>query len=224
MIIRGIVIMLSALKALIRSKTKSGPVIDIGDIILVVVLLAIKPPGSNSDFEGMLRLPSAKEFPSICAVGLGLFLLGRAFALAFGMERASKLKMVSAGGAAISLRFLNRRAALLVAIPFCIPGAFLEEMLFRLMLYGALAGSIGRLPALFLQAVAFAAVHSIPAALLKHGRNVVLYASIFPFLSALALQWLVNSGYGLISSVIVHTLLNATAVWRSSLHENEGIP
>ncbi len=112
---------------------------------------------------------------------------------------------------------------MVLAIPFCIPAAFLEELVFRGFLFSALNTRLGPLTANIGQAAAFAFVHAAPAAILRHRRGMIMYASIFPFLCAMALQMLFIGSSSIIGPAFVHAFLNITAVWRAKLGNNEGI-
>lgn len=223
MLIRIALAGLAAMKAIIRASTKSGPAIDIGDLLLLAILYIFYPLGESAKFESMLVLPGSGQAGLILIVSAGLFLAGRALASIFRMDEKENIKGVSAGGAARSLRFMSRRLALAIAIPFCIPAAFLEELVFRGLLYSALCMRIGPLPANLVQAAAFALVHAAPAAILKHRRGMILYASIFPFLCSIVLQMLFVSSSSIIGPAFVHVFLNVSAAWRAKLGNNEGI-
>ncbi len=211
------------MKAIIRASTRSGPAIDIGDLLLLAILYIFYPLGKDARFESMLTMPVSSHAGLILICFAGLFLTGRALAAIFGMDGKENLKGVSAGGASRSLRFMNSRLAMALAIPFCIPAAFLEELVFRGFLFLAISTKFGPQVANVGQAAAFTFVHAAPAAILRHRRGMIMYASIFPFLCAIALQMLFIGSSSIIGPASVHAFLNITAVWRAKLGNNEGI-
>lgn len=224
MIARAILACLVAMKAIVRWLSDTGPVIDIGDLALLAILFVAFPPGYDATFDSMLALPGGEILRPTLFCGLGLLAASRALSASLLIGRPEDLKGVSAGGASRSLARLSLPAACAAAVPFCVPGAMLEELLFRGLLFNLLMASIGTLPALFAQALCFSLLHAVPAILMGHGRRIALYALLFPFVSSIALELLFMSCFSVLPSASVHAFLNFTAVWRSKFGRFAGIP
>ncbi len=52
---------LAAMKAIIRASTRSGPAIDIGDLLLLAILYIFYPLGKDARFESMLAMPESGQ-------------------------------------------------------------------------------------------------------------------------------------------------------------------
>ena len=203
-------------KAAVRKATRSASVVDLGDIALVLIMVRATGGSVSTAGPPFLAMPDAASWIAVSASFLFLYLSGRLIVSSLGIDRMDK-EGISAGGAAHSLRKLGRPAAMAAAFPYCLAGALLEELLFRHMLYSEIAETMGPGAASILQAVAFSAVHGIPALLLRHGRRIAAYAISFPFISGLMLQSLYSCTGSVASPTIVHWALNVSAVWRASL-------
>jgi len=200
-------------KAWIRAATNSTSTLDAGDLLLICLIFFAIPPTGEID---VLELPGAAGIYLAILAAVLLYLLGRALSGALALERRGKLKGVSPGGAAYSLRNLDTGLARLASIPYCFAGALLEEIAFRHFVYSWLSDAFGSRTAIILQAVVFAAVHAVPALMLRHGRKIACYAAVFPFVSGLLLQRLYLASGGVAAPSMVHWVLNAGAVWRAN--------
>ena len=220
---RWLMAALCAFKLAVRLRGRSSSVIDLGDAVLLALLFLIKPHGGDPAFDEALMLPRPAQALEAILCLAGLFLFGRALSGLLGMDEPENLIRVRPGGAALALIRLRSHEALPAAALFCIPGAALEEILFRWLLHGALTKAVGGPPAILLQAAAFAAMHALPAHLLRHSIRVRVYAWIFPFISAVVLAHMINAGWGLVAPISVHSLLNTLAAWRWKFRYKEGI-
>jgi len=200
-------------KAWTRSTTDSASTLDAGDLLLIGLIFFAMPPLARTD---ALALPKTDELIKVVLVAAALYLLGRVLSGAFGLERKGKLKGISPGGAANSLRYLDSWSAKLASIPYCFAGALLEEIIFRHLAYSWLSSVFNDRVAFILQAMVFAAVHAVPAFMFRHGRKIAYYASSFPFASGLLLQWLYLGSGSVAAPSMVHWILNVGAVWRAN--------
>ena len=220
---RWLLAALCVFKLVVRIKGRTGAAIDLGDVMLVALLFLVKPQGADPAFDEALTLPGAAHALQASLCLAGLFLLGRALAGLMGMDDPENLRNVKPGGAALALTRLKKREAMPAAVFFCIPGAALEEVAFRWILQGALTKAVGGPIAVLLQAAAFAAMHALPAHIMRHPRGVRSFAWSFPFVSTIVLTYMITSGWGLIAPVLVHSMLNTLAAWRWKFRSKEGI-
>lgn len=203
-------------KAAVKAATRSASVADLGDLTLIAVILQAAMSSGSLTGIPFLAMPGTDSWLPISASFVLLFLSGRLMVHSLGIDRMDK-DGISAGGAAHSLRKLGRTVAMAAAVPYCIAGALLEELLFRHLLFSMLVRPMGAAAAYMLQAAAFSAVHAVPAMAMKHGWRIILYAVSFPLMSALILQWLYCRTGSVASPAIVHWALNVSAVWRASI-------
>lgn len=220
---RWLIAALCAFKLAVRIKGRTGAAIDLGDVMLVALLFLVKPQGADPAFDEALTLPGPAHALQASLCLAGLFLLGRALAGLMGMDEPDRLRNVRPGGAALALIRLKKWEAMPAAVLFCIPGAALEEIAFRWILQGALTKAVGGPLAVLLQAAAFAAMHALPAHVMRHSRGVRSFAWIFPFVSAIVLTHMITAGWGLVAPVLVHSMLNTLAAWRWKFRSKEGI-
>lgn len=215
MLVRALVLLSMGFKALVRIKSKAA-FLDLGDVILAASLVLTGRRMCKDPFA----LPSIAGLVVASVSFAGLYCFSVVLRKLLRTDEELGKNGINAGGAYRSLSGIEGRRLSAAAALFCIAGATLEEYLFRHAFFGMLSPRTGQIAATFLQAGVFSAVHAVPAAFGKKG-SVTAYATLFPFISALALQWVYMVGEGVVAPAIVHWALNVVAVSRAKAIEGK---
>lgn len=215
MLVRAFVLLSIGFKALVRIKSKAA-FLDLGDVILAASLVLT----GRKTWKDPFALPSSAGLVAASVSFAGLYCFSALLRKLLRTDDELGKNGINAGGAYQSLSGVEGKRLAAAAALFCVAGAMFEEYLFRHAFFGMLSLRTGRVGATFLQAGAFAAVHAVPAAFGKKG-SVTAYATIFPFISALALQWVYVAGEGVVAPAVVHWALNVVAVSRAKAIEGK---
>lgn len=176
-------------------------------VLAVLVVVGVAQPSALRWLAGVRR-PRVRDAVGGAALGVGGFVIANiavATAVVWVLERAGR-------EVPPTQETFQAAAADVDALPFLLVGAVLlapiaEELVFRGVVYPALARRLPRSAAMWLSAVVFAVVH---AAGPETVGNVVVVAVILPFGALLA--WGYERSGTLLVPIVAHVVFNAISV------------
>jgi uncharacterized protein len=195
-------------------------------IFVVVVLLLWVPAGWLLYDRGMLTLLAVFFLTALIALGVAMAPMGRAAVPALGFHRVGWRPLVLASVIALALSIavsqfglepqgikeameVVREPGMLAPSLVVIAGLapLVEELVFRGLLYGWVAGRWGTVAAWIVSSLAFAAAHAEPA-------HIIL---VLPL--ALWFGWLRRRTDSLLPSLVAHMVNNGFAVAAAALFD-----